>query len=172
MSADASWILDGGAGGAAPAEEAALPATATAPFFARGLLSPFERDQKADFANGSGYDLLRSHVEQIIGMAAAAPDGSSYGELEWDQSFGTQLHRVRHRRLNSLALGELFLFYVAAAIRRIEPNVRLTSLRIVVDKNQRASRVTGKLQPVDARGAGVGPEVAIDVPVPGEEAFS
>lgn len=167
----ASWLLDEGS---AAAEDGTAGSATAAPsssvsLFASGPLTPFQRDQKQDFATGAGHALLRTHVAQILCTQAATEDGTNYGELEWDQEFGSQLHRVRHRRLNSDALGGLLKHFVAAAIPRFEPTVRLAALSIVLDKKQRASVVRMKLQPLDGRSAAVGPAIDVDVPLAGEE---
>jgi phage baseplate assembly protein W len=171
----ASWVLDEGTAGAGDdaAGAAVTPAAPTSvSLFLRGPLNPFQRDQKQDFATGAGHDLIRSHVAQILCSQAASEDGSFYGELEWDQEFGSQLHRARHRRLNHDGLVGLFKHFVAEAIPRFEPTVRLAALSIVLDKQQRASVVRMKLQPLDGRSAAVGPAIDVDVPLAGEETTS
>jgi hypothetical protein len=144
----ASWLLDEGSAGA---DDAAAGSATTAPstsvsLFVSGPLTPFQRDQKQDFATGAGHALLRSHVAQILCTQAATEDGTNYD-----------------------ALGGLFKHFVAAAIPRFEPTVRLAALSIVLDKKQRASVVRMKLQPLDGRSAAVGPAIDVDVPLAGEE---
>ena len=58
--------------------------------FGRGLLCPFQRDGKGDFANSDGEDLLHSDLTQLIGM--------SPGELPWDMKRGCDLKRLKHRK--------------------------------------------------------------------------
>lgn len=134
----------------------------------RGLLVPVQRDQKSDFANGSGEALLRSQLQTLLMTRAASEDGSSYGELEWDQEAGSQLYRVRHLRLNDPGLVELFRYRVAEPIAAQLRRVRITKLRVELDKSQRASRVKIGLQPTDARGTALGEPIALEVPIPGE----
>jgi hypothetical protein len=166
VSVDASWELDEGVDDAVAVAFAEAALTTTS-LFARGPLAPFQRDQKDDFANGVGAALLRTQVKQVVATRAAALDGSSYGDLEWDQGFGSQLHRVRHRRLND-ALVELFRFFVVEPVRRFAPDTRVSASQIVLDKDRRASRVRIKVQAVDGRGAAFGPEIPVDLPIAGE----
>lgn len=134
----------------------------------RGLLVPFQRDQKSDFANGTGEVLLRSQVQTLLMTRAASEDGSAYGELEWDQEAGSQLYRVRHLRLNDPGLVELFRYRVAEPVAAQLRRVRITKLRVELDRNQRASRVKIGLQPTDARGTSLGDPIALEVPIAGE----
>ena len=90
----------------------------------RGLLTPFQRDRKRDFASGEGDDLLASKVEQVL-----ATEGStlrSTGELPWRTAFGTPLGVLRHQR-NEVVLGELARVYIRDALARWVP-VRKTVL--------------------------------------------
>lgn len=80
----------------------------------RGLLIPFRRDQKNDFASGTGEALERSKVTQVLATEGATP--RSAGELPWRTNFGSALHLLRHQR-NDEALGELARVYCRDAIR-------------------------------------------------------
>jgi len=94
----------------------------------RGLLTPFQRDRKRDFASGEGDDLLASKVEQVL-----ATEGStlrSVGELPWRTAFGTPLGVLRHHR-NEVVLGELARVYIRDALARWVPEVRLVRVKIV-----------------------------------------
>jgi hypothetical protein len=70
----------------------------------RNLLVPFRRDKKRDFASGTGEDLLRSKVQQVL-LTQGATSRSS-GELPWRTGFGAGLELLRHQR-NDAALAEL-----------------------------------------------------------------
>ena len=65
-------------------------------FDLRGLIAPFRRDKKRDFASGSGPDLLRAKVLQALLTEGAGPRSS--GELPWRTSFGAGLHLLRHQQ--------------------------------------------------------------------------
>jgi len=93
----------------------------------RGLLAPFQRDRKRDFASGEGDDLLASKVEQVL-----STEGStlrSVGELPWRTAFGTPLGVLRHQR-NEVVLGELARVYIRDALARWVPEVTLVAVEV------------------------------------------
>ncbi len=90
-----------------------------------GLLVPFRRDRKRDFATGNGDELLASKVLQVLATEGAGPRTS--GELPWRTAFGTPLHLLRHQR-NEHALAELARIYVRDALRRWVPEAELVSV--------------------------------------------
>jgi len=92
-----------------------------------GLLTPFRRDRKRDFASGSGAELLRTKVLQALMTEGATPRSS--GELPWRTSFGAGLHLLRHQR-NDEVLAELARVYVRDALARWVPSARLVSLEV------------------------------------------
>ncbi len=100
-------------------------ATQSPAFLGAGLLRPFVRDQKQDFANAAGVDLVRACVGQILGTRASDDSGEHQGELEWKPDFGSKLYLLKHRR--GPLLSELARFYVVEALGRWEP--RVTSIR-------------------------------------------
>lgn len=92
-----------------------------------GLLRPFRRDQKADFAAAGGEQLVRSAVGQILGTVGSSD--FTQGELPWRTDFGSLLHVLRHQR-NDNVLQELARVYVVDAIKRWEPRVVVTSVQV------------------------------------------
>ncbi len=90
-----------------------------------GLLVPFRRDRKRDFATGDGDELLASKVLQVLATEGASTRTS--GELPWRTAFGTPLHLLRHQR-NEHALAELARIYVRDALRRWVPDAELVSV--------------------------------------------
>lgn len=93
----------------------------------RGVLRPFRRDEKNDFANAEGADLVRACVGQLLAMEASSENVR--GELEWDPARGSQLYKLRHAN-NDAVLREMAKFYVTDALRRFEPRVRLTAIGV------------------------------------------
>jgi phage baseplate assembly protein W len=91
------------------------------------LLTPFTRDKKRDFASGTGADLLRSKVLQVLMTAGATPRSS--GELPWRTAFGAGLDLLRHQR-NDAALAELARVQVRDALRRWVPEADLVSVSV------------------------------------------
>lgn len=103
-----------------------------------GLLAPFRRDRKRDFATGNGDELLASNVLQVLATEGASPRTS--GELPWRTSFGTPLHLLRHQR-NEHALAELARIYIRDALRRWLPEARLVSVKAIRDGSTLLLRV-------------------------------
>lgn len=99
-------------------------------FLGFGLLRPFRRDLKADFAADGGERIVRSAVGQVLGTMA----GSDFtqGELPWRTEFGSLLHLLRHKR-NDAVLQELARVYVVDALKRWEPRVAVTSVQMTRD---------------------------------------
>lgn len=100
-------------------------------FLGFGLLRPLRRDQKADFAAGSGEQLIRSAVGQILGTIGASD--STPGELPWRTEFGSLLYRLRHQK-NDSVLQELARVYVVDALKRWEPRIVVTATTVQREK--------------------------------------
>ena len=96
-------------------------------FLGFGLLRPFRRDQKADFAAAGGDALIRSAVGQILGTVGSSD--FTQGELPWRTEFGSLLHLLRHQK-NDRVLQELARVYVVDALKRWEPRVVVTSIQV------------------------------------------
>jgi len=88
----------------------------------RGLLAPFRRDRKRDFASGSRRELLAAKVRQALMTEGTTPQSS--GELPWRTAFGSGIHVLRHQR-NDAALAELARVYVRDAMKRWVPEAEL-----------------------------------------------
>ena len=97
---------------------------------ARGLLAPFRRDRKRDFASDDGDELIASKVLEVLATEGATARSS--GELPWRTAFGTPLQLLRHQN-NDVALGELARVYVRDALRRWLPEATL--LGVAVDRD-------------------------------------
>ena len=91
-----------------------------------GLLRPFRRDQKADFAASGAEQVIRSAVGQILGTVGSSD--FTQGELPWRTEFGSLLHLLRHQK-NDRVLQELARVYVVDALKRWEPRVVVTAVR-------------------------------------------
>jgi hypothetical protein len=96
----------------------------------RGLLAPFRRDRKRDFASDDGDDLLASKVLEVLATEGATARSS--GELPWRTAFGTPLQLLRHHN-NDVALAELARIYVRDAFRRWLPDAEV--VRITVERD-------------------------------------
>jgi phage baseplate assembly protein W len=94
-------------------------------FLGAGVTTPFQRDQKSDFANASGLANVKSCVGQILGTKAADPGHAEKGELEWRSDFGSLLWLALHRK--GAVLEDLVRVRTVDALRRWEP--RLVNVR-------------------------------------------
>lgn len=94
-------------------------------FLGFGLLGPFRRDRKGDFANAGGVELVKSALRQILGVRGA--NDQVQGELPWRTEFGSSLPLLRHRN-NDLLLEDFARVFVIDAIERWEPRVTVTDV--------------------------------------------
>jgi len=97
---------------------------------AQGLLIPFRRDKKRDFAVGSCEPLLASKIRQVLLTEGATARSS--GELPWRTSFGAGLALLRHQR-GEAVLAEMARVYVRDALRRWVAGAELVSLTVDQD---------------------------------------
>lgn len=107
----------------------------------RGLLTPFRRDRKRDFASGDGDPLLGAKVLQVLATEGATTRSS--GELPWRTAFGTPLQLLRHQR-NDVALAELARVYIRDALRRWVPEAEVVAVAVERDGPTLALRVRCK----------------------------
>jgi hypothetical protein len=95
-----------------------------------GVLIPFRRDRKRDFASGDGEELLASKVEQLLATEGATPRSS--GELPWRTSLGCPLQHLRHQN-NDAILAELARVYVRDALRKWLPEAEVVGVSVSRD---------------------------------------
>lgn len=100
----------------------------TAGITGRGLLRPFRRDQKRDFASGTGAELVAAQLGQVLGTIASSE--VTGGELPWRTEFGSLLHLLRLSNADP-ALVEEARAFVALAIQRWLPRVRVLDIELV-----------------------------------------
>lgn len=96
-------------------------------FAGKGLLMPFRRDGKSDFASGSGIELTRAAVALALGTTCST--ASSQGELPWRTEFGSVLQPLRLRS-NSPALAELVRSRIVESLARWVPSVQLRAVEV------------------------------------------
>jgi len=97
-----------------------------APSLGFGLLTPFRRDKKSDFAAGGGEALVKSCVSQVLGMAAS-DGGANMGELPWRPELGSWLYKLRFHQNDDIA-DHIARAHVAEAISRWEPRVAMRAV--------------------------------------------
>lgn len=112
-------------------------------FLGYGIVQPFQRDKKNDFANAGGKRLVQSSVGQILGTEAQG--SSSHGELPWRPAFGSQMHLLRHRK--GPIVKELGSQYARDALKVWAPRVQVTNIVPQFDPLQRIAsfKVTASL---------------------------
>ena len=96
-----------------------------------GILCPFRRDGKGDFANEEGLPLLKSDIGELLGIIG--PTQNQPGELPWDGSRGSRLLILKHRHINSEMVRALAEQMASGTIRKYEPRVRVGPTNIVTD---------------------------------------
>lgn len=105
-----------------------------------GLLQPFQRDKKGDFANDGGLNLVRACVAQVLSVQADSGDGIVQGEMPWRPEFGSKLYLLKHKRGRVLhAFADV---YVKEALARWEPRVVVTSVSASFDNTARTLTIT------------------------------
>jgi phage baseplate assembly protein W len=95
-------------------------------FLGAGLVRPFTRDQKNDFANANGLPVIQACVGQILGTKASDDAGINNGEVPWRPTFGSRLYLLQHRKGPHLA--QMARVYVVDALAKWEP--RVTNVRV------------------------------------------
>lgn len=102
--------------------------------FGSGIVCPFQRDGKGDFANATGMRLLKSDIGELVGIVGASLQDP--GELPWDPDRGSRIRSLRHRHLHAEMTRALAEQYVATPIRVYEPRVRMGPVRISVPEDR------------------------------------
>ncbi len=116
--------------------------------FGSGIICPFQRDGKGDFANGTGMRLLKSDIQELVGIVGPTP--TKPGELPWDPDRGSQIGSLRHRHLHAEMTRALAEQYVAGPIRRYEKRVMMGPVRTEV-VNEKMLRVDVSVAPKTAQ---------------------
>jgi uncharacterized protein len=93
----------------------------------RSILTPFRRDKKNDFASGTGDQLLKSQVIQVLTIEGDTPKSS--GELPWRTSQGSVIHLALHHN-NDAVIAELVRVHARDALKKWLPNVTVTALDV------------------------------------------
>ena len=92
-----------------------------------GLIRPFRRDEKNDWAHAQGLALVKSSVGQVLGTHSDGPNFQ--GEMPWNTEFGSLLFTLRHMN-NDDVVQELARLHTVEALERWEPRVILKRVDI------------------------------------------
>lgn len=91
-------------------------------YLGTGLVVPFRRDGKNDFAYETGEALVASTLQLVLGTRRAGPQND--GELPFNQELGTLISMLRHRNVNDPTTEELAAHYVIESLATHEPRIR------------------------------------------------
>lgn len=148
-----------------PSEIASSTARGQPKFLGYGLLTPFQRDQKNDFANGGGLAVVRSDVSQALGIKAGTPN--SAGEVPWRTNMGSRLHLLRHRNRNA-AFPEIARVYASEALAQWVPAVSNVHVDQLIDRDKRTTTLRVNFDVVDRAGRVVASNIEALVPFSSE----
>lgn len=125
--------------------------TTTIEQFGRGILCPFQRDGKNDFANGVGAKLLKSDIGELLGIIG--PTANSPGEVPWNTELGSAIHTLRHRKLHAEMTRASAEMMTAGVVRRFERRVRVGPTTASADTGRGAIEVRTSFTPIGTRPA-------------------
>ena len=125
--------------------------TTTIEQFGRGVLCPFQRDGKNDFANGTGESLLKSDIGELLGIMG--PTQNSPGEVPWNTELGSSIHTLKHRKLHAEMTRAMAEMMTAGVVRRFERRVRVGPTTATPDMNRSALEVRTSFTPLGTRPA-------------------
>jgi hypothetical protein len=125
--------------------------------YGHGIICPFQRDGKGDFANAGGLALVRSDVAELIGIIG--PTVTQPGELPWDTERGTRINAMKHRHMHAEMSRVTAEQLISGPIRIYEKRVRPARTEIVIDEVTQSTTIkfsyipagrqsTGKLESV------------------------
>lgn len=103
-------------------------------YLGAGIILPFRRDGKHDFANSVGLDMVRSSAYVILSTLCSGPENE--GEIRWNQHLGTQLPLMRHRNFNDETVRELAVHYGFDGLSSNDPRIILSNVNIIKKVNE------------------------------------
>jgi hypothetical protein len=101
--------------------------------FGRGIIRPFQRDGKGDFANAKGIDVLKSDIGESLGIIG--PTADKPGELPWDGARGSRLNALRHRKVHSEMVRADAEQMTAGVLRRYYSTIRVGPVGVQSNSN-------------------------------------
>jgi phage baseplate assembly protein W len=91
-----------------------------------GIIKPLRRLSGSDFVTGSGVQLIRAAISQIL--------GTRVGELRWRPEFGIDLERYRHRPASDTTATNI-TEEILDALTTFEPRIRVSDVDVTIDEN-------------------------------------
>lgn len=117
-------------------------------FLGHGLLRPFRRDEKNDFANAPGQPLIKANIGQILGTKAAST--ITQGEIPWRTDAGSLVYLLKHG--GNVAIDSAARVYVQDALRKYEPRIEVLGVALSEPKNlqdRNKARISVKWRLID-----------------------
>ncbi len=130
--------------------------------FGCGIICPFQRDGKGDFANASGLSLLKSDVAELIGIIG--PTVQQPGELPWNTEVGSRVLLMKHRGQHAEMVRATAEQMVSAPVRMWEKRARVASTSVVIDEKAQSLTIRFSYVPVGRRAVGTAETVELSVP--------
>lgn len=134
-------------------------------FLGVGVLRPFRRDGKNDFANGGGLALIKAMIGQVLGTKAQG--GGMPGEIPWRTTFGSRMHLLRHRNA-SASNDELARLYATEALAKWIPRVRVIDVAIVNTGESNTQAIAVRFDVLDKTGRAIAVDQETTVPIRNE----
>ena len=114
--------------------------------FGCGIVCPFQRDGKGDFANDCGLPLLKSDIGELIGIMG--PTTFQPGELPWNMDIGSRVFQMRHRGMNVEMTRATAADFVESPVRVFEPRARPINTEVVIDFNRSVLTIKFNYAPI------------------------
>lgn len=121
--------------------------------FGHGIICPFQRDGKGDFAHAGGGRLLTSDIGELLGIIG--PVGVRGGEVPWRMEMGSNLQSLRHRRTHSELVRATAEAMTAGVIKKYEPRVRAGASTAEPGDDGQSIQVRLSYQPVGSQQSAV-----------------
>ena len=103
--------------------------------FGKGIVTPFQRDGKGDFAHDSGLRLLKDDIGELLGIIGPTP--TKPGELPWDPDRGSAIRSLRHRRMHLEMTRALAEQYTSRPVRLYESRVIAGPTKVTQEPNNK-----------------------------------
>jgi len=113
--------------------------------FGRGIICPFQRDGKGDFANDKDLPLLRSDIRELIGIIGPTP--VSPGELPWNTELGSRVILMKHRNIHEEMARATAHQLITEPVRRWEKRARPGTTTVTKDDRAQILNIHFTYQP-------------------------
>ncbi len=130
--------------------------------YGHGIVCPFQRDGKGDFANDGGLSLLKSDIAELIGIIG--PTVQQPGELPWNTEVGSRVLMMKHRGLHAEMVRATAEQMVSAPVRMWEKRARVGPTEVVTDLEAQSLVIRFSYVPIGKRSSGRFETLEFEVP--------